>query len=371
MMCDFVAAPLQANETSYRLQAFDALLGVPAKLNSSLLPEQPACGGRVTVPEDPASIAACYLAICPDGDSWLQNTEPETASHKKLKAELVEYLKKTFAERPEIPDQEKILSDCLYMFENAPTNKLVNEFSKTIIQDKRRLLAILSKKFSKRGFEHLKEDFRKNTDPLFPETRENFKAALMREWVDPLKGRPSLCNPKDLFELVDTVTPQNLIVSSATLKGYQVGSVSNSIHELGHAVSTYFQKYGQDPETRNFSHKVKNCLRAQHAVPSNPNPDFWRDTEEDFSDLIAAIASKREKNFVCSFRACHGESCTDRKYQLSMAQESNRYYYSNDFFRLLHVEMIRRGKLPEVCINIPTVRSANLQNCWEAAATSH
>lgn len=108
------------------------------------------------------------------------------------------------------------------------------------------------------------------------------------------------------------------------------------LHELGHSLS---QQITKSTEGKEEFQKVRDCLDLKYQKDKkNYRAGFY--LEEDWADLIAAEAGNSEDgNYFCTMP---GE-------WLSFINPNPNDPHSSSLFRLLHIEHIRSGRLPNEC----------------------
>lgn len=144
-----------------------------------------------------------------------------------------------------------------------------------------------------------------------------------------------------------------LAVKDFTNKGKQILA-----HELGHHVGHFMEKNGLSGQTILKFKNVRECLSSSHEgqVENNLKVELetkdktkvsWSEnmySEEDFADWIASKAS--DTNMACLFVK---NKEFDDPTQNYLKNEDEKDVHSSALFRLLSIELNRKGKLPPEC----------------------
>jgi len=106
-------------------------------------------------------------------------------------------------------------------------------------------------------------------------------------------------------------------------------------HELGHGISQIFKANLASDKSSKKHQGFLTCLAAQH----NTNGPHY--VEEDYADWVAA-------NIITENKAClYPHSFSSKTPQLE--NEDKNDTHSSNFFRLMHIESVQRGKIPDEC----------------------
>ncbi len=143
-------------------------------------------------------------------------------------------------------------------------------------------------------------------------------------------------------------------------------------HEVGHILETHRELLHQ-PENQQRYRELVSSLTGLHPerVTDSNEKSFHRETlhpgfyfGEDFADIFATKVYEKRK------RINVGCSLLDSLKPMSLVNEDPTDPHSSAFFRVLHSEMVKQGKLPEVCTSYLHNFERNaiaraLQNCWK------
>lgn len=106
-------------------------------------------------------------------------------------------------------------------------------------------------------------------------------------------------------------------------------------HELGHGISQIFNADLASDESSKKHQGFLSCLNSQHDINGTQY------VEEDYADWVAANVTKANK--ACLYPQAYSPGTK----QMENAFKTDTH--SSEFFRLMHVESIQRGKLPGEC----------------------
>jgi hypothetical protein len=171
-------------------------------------------------------------------------------------------------------------------------------------------------------------------------------------------------------EVCEAMMP-NLLPDAASLlnKGIVAGPLAVKLkeaegitfHELGHKLYQHLKIDSSCVDKLKFS-KIQRCLAQNHGIEDGKENIY---ESEDFADLISASLDKQKANFSCLFtRKLRPEDYR----KLSLRNEALSGDHSSDLFRLLHINFIKTGKIPEQCQQALAARGekANFANCLKA-----
>jgi hypothetical protein len=162
----------------------------------------------------------------------------------------------------------------------------------------------------------------------------------------------------------------NFVVGPLTVKFKDAKGVT--YHELSHKLYHGLITGGGCKSNQEWFQKVQKCLAENHTEKG-----FTAYTQEqmkvlslrastyeseDFADLISTHVDN-SKNTACIFTRQHDEQEYSR---FSLANPSPDDPHSSDLFRLLHIEFLKNGKLPESCERALASRGekATFKNCF-------
>lgn len=114
-------------------------------------------------------------------------------------------------------------------------------------------------------------------------------------------------------------------------------------HELGHVLDSVFVRGDVSSESLKKRNEQKQCLASK--LKNSQSESMM----EDFADIIGAENVKI--NYACDFGFGQGASKSNILITAETIGENeiHREVHSSDFFRLLHIEQIQKGKLPKEC----------------------
>lgn len=118
-------------------------------------------------------------------------------------------------------------------------------------------------------------------------------------------------------------------------------------HELGHVLDSVFIRGDVSSESLKKRDEQKQCLAAK--LKDSQSESMM----EDFADIIGAENVKI--NYACDFVFGQGAAKSNILMSAETISEDenqtqiHREVHSSDFFRLLHIEQIQKGKLPKEC----------------------
>ncbi len=134
-----------------------------------------------------------------------------------------------------------------------------------------------------------------------------------------------------------------------------------TFHELGHKLYQHLKTENSCVEKSKFS-KIQNCLAKNHGIEEGKENIY---ESEDFADLISASLDKQNSNFSCLF----ARKLRPEEYgNLSLRNEVSSDEHSSDLFRLLHINFVKTGKIPEQCHQALEARGEkpNFVDCLKA-----
>lgn len=168
------------------------------------------------------------------------------------------------------------------------------------------------------------------------------------------KNEMNYCKDRELATLNDRaqMTDHVFWVGWLSIKSPKVGKVVMA-HELGHLMESYLKNEKISDESRENFQKAETCLTDLH-----PNDKFLA---EDFADLVSGI-SYPEYNVGCGLLGFQKQDAPDA---LSVVNSDDDDTHSSDFFRLLHIEQIHQGKLPQLCTDALNAKEpkVNFKSC--------
>lgn len=144
-------------------------------------------------------------------------------------------------------------------------------------------------------------------------------------------------------------------------------------HELGHKLF-YFMKYQNTCGDKSEFSKIRSCLLSNHTELTTEETlvetgriALGGDSKyesEDWADLISSMVDTKTNNFACLF----ARKLKDEDYSaLSLRNIDNSDPHSSDLFRLLHLNFLKNGKIPEQCESALTARGEKVgfKNCLQ------
>jgi hypothetical protein len=159
----------------------------------------------------------------------------------------------------------------------------------------------------------------------------------------------------DLSKGSQTLFTDNLHTINGTIE-ISKGSVlapelgrSVILHELGHRISyEVFQKPGVSEASKKLFNDVRECLDERYADEPNYEKFKGRYVEEDWADLVSALAlDSPDETYSCAFfaRSEEGQGYTP----MGLLQTSETDTHSALLFRALHIHRARHPQFPESC----------------------
>tara|TARA_B100001248_G_scaffold262641_1_gene260319 strand:+ start:1150 stop:3051 length:1902 start_codon:yes stop_codon:yes gene_type:complete len=205
-----------------------------------------------------------------------------------------------------------------------------------------------------------------------------FMSALYLSSVDLAEDEPEevvLSSIKDYCEDITT----NIIPDSALGKSsrFLIGPMTIRFpqeargiifHEMGHLLNYHFEHGKVSETTKKKVNKVNACLKNNHSYLSEQEKsslttkDGFLYQSEDFADLIAAKTT--QLNTSCYARK-HIETNGYEKLDLRNHDEEDTH--SSKIYRLLHMQYLQQGEIPEVCDLALEQRGqkAAFKDCWQ------
>ena len=179
------------------------------------------------------------------------------------------------------------------------------------------------------------------------------------------------CKSLEIEILPDAATfsGQGFIVGPWTVKNKNL--VSITFHEMAHKL--YKEAFSGDCKDKSFLQKVQSCLASQHTELSleeqlgdssalffNKAPKY---DSEDWADLIAAAVSGADQNLGCALIPRTVGSAD----HYSMKSSTKSDVHSSSFFRMLHFNFLKDGKIPESCEKALATKGEkpNFKNCLQ------
>ncbi len=235
--------------------------------------------------------------------------------------------------------------------------------------------------------ESIKTVFRGGVDFVLPPTREGFIENYQQdltdirnstlepsspEWSQRIRGGDlsqffSLFSNENAFEQVEEracqfntrfhasdneVTDTGAItINGPVLQNINLArGIAN--HEMAHVMAKSLEREGSE-ESKKWLSDTKSCLAAKHKAPERGGIgliDFLSPLDsngvdlanEDFADMISAVVGS--ENYACNFIDTNPVSGLDLQ-----LESENATTHSTGFYRLLHMEGVRRSGLPQTC----------------------
>lgn len=172
-----------------------------------------------------------------------------------------------------------------------------------------------------------------------------------------------------VFELLDAPllsdASYNVGKGAINISPYSVYSTDHKpgivLHELAHSFRYDLTQATMSKHSAEVFFKARACLSDRHSKKQTRSFTYKVDsegklsskeelndvhTEEDWADMIAALTLKKdEKNYACAL-----VDQVDNKYMVpNLLEDDSGDVHSSSIFRLLHVETLKSGKLPESC----------------------
>lgn len=279
---------------------------------------------------------------------------------------------------------DRCIASIAYYAEALPSEKQLLDFQRLIGDFRSRAQGFAGQYFDGETRQILAEYFKKANINL-PESREAFLKNLphriresrqrsqeLNSITDPNLYLGFLNSPRDIYgvfsDICENNTPRNYTDRVYTKHGAIVISplaVANAVagrgvlnHELGHVLSKALRDKRISAAVKKWLAEVESCLARKHKPPgfsqrlgaflSGAPTDFDPEdyVEEDGADQFYALLEPKDlPNAGCiqmdrrpfSFSA------------LALEDYESGDSHSTNFFRLLHAEVLMRGRLPELC----------------------
>jgi hypothetical protein len=150
-------------------------------------------------------------------------------------------------------------------------------------------------------------------------------------------------------------------ISYTTVTGPENSSYGTILHEIGHSLSVNLLGKSASDLSRKSHQSERKCLFEQHKeeIPAetlklyeemkDEDPEFdLPHTREDFADMIGMIAGMElfQGNRWCHFLKYTSENLIDSGEKLTGHPG---HVHSGSIFRLLNMENLKEGRIPEVC----------------------
>lgn len=147
-------------------------------------------------------------------------------------------------------------------------------------------------------------------------------------------------------------------------------------HELGHVVSKHIQQFASRHSKRALR-ETKKCLNTNQSGGgierllgslTGDNLANGVKEEEDFADLFAFLALPAPRNPKCGFF----NDGLPTSGMMNSLETSDETPHSSDLYRLLHGEVARNGRIPDICRNELRAEGQEFreQNCWNNASAN-
>lgn len=155
----------------------------------------------------------------------------------------------------------------------------------------------------------------------------------------------------ETVDLCEKYTPQPL---NDSFWPFKLGSVKvswNSIkskhfgesvlfHELGHAISPFFQDNSLSKESSEAYNNARSCLNTNHE-----NGDSTLYTEEDWADLVSALLMSEKRNVGCFLLSQENGKYSD----LHLTNENAEDSHASELYRILQIQLYSKGSYPDEC----------------------
>lgn len=277
----------------------------------------------------------------------------------------------------EAPIVEKCLSNYLTMMSQLPSEDEINQYDKTISQAKIQLRQKVLPYFStetqlnlnsainsieiknfakspdryhqsfKTGLIGIKGDLFKSA-PLTPETAANWDIYREYDMGRVLAKLNSYCRSQIIPAYSDKQLKgtSGIEVGWGSIKNPGIGK-GNFMHEVGHLIEDVFEANQVSEKSKGKYLNTRACLNARYKGEPNYRPGFYE--SEDWADLVSALArnSTDPNNYCINLRkSADGENYVD----LSLKNSNVNDVHSAALFRILHIEQVSRGTLPDSCM---------------------
>lgn len=148
------------------------------------------------------------------------------------------------------------------------------------------------------------------------------------------------------------------------------------LHELSHLLDGVLSANKLSPETDSWFNKVKSCLVSNHNYSKNDQNSSRSMTDskaqppvgeqflsEDWADLLSSVALPKQENYACFFIKKEGDSGVYREDSFVNLRPGAKH--SADLFRLLHLQQLKKGSLPDECQQAVQAQGykADFKNC--------
>lgn len=150
----------------------------------------------------------------------------------------------------------------------------------------------------------------------------------------------SYCKESRLPYLSDKAMAGRSVIwaSWQSLKNPQLGR-SVMAHEFGHIADFLLQSKGASDESAKSHRATRACLAEMHPEAKGEHADHF--VGEDYADLVSATTFA-DTNIGCLLYRPEHENPI-------LKNQNEEDTHSSNFFRALHAEQVRTGKLPKVC----------------------
>jgi hypothetical protein len=197
----------------------------------------------------------------------------------------------------------------------------------------------------------------------------------VKNWDEKNETYTELCNKTipNIFPDASSYNSGKVLIGPMAVKFPQEGAGIVE-HELSHLVYHTLLEKEISKETYNWFQKSRACILDNHTeMPAEvfkqqkanllTQPTTYE--SEDFADLLAAKAvynKQDSKNFSCLF----ARKIDKEQYApMNLSKPDTQEPHSSDFFRLLHIEFLKNGKVPDECLSAVKNRGQilNFKDC--------
>ncbi len=194
-------------------------------------------------------------------------------------------------------------------------------------------------------------------------------ASLREDYNDNNTGANQVCE-NFMTNIVPDATAyfsNNFVIGPLVINQNNLDGITH--HELGHKLFHYIK--GQSTCDKTWFGKVRACLLSNHTeltgeeMTEQLKQGLAGDSKyesEDFADLVSSMIDNKSSNFACVFvRKLNTEDYKG----MSLRYDSDTDPHSSDFFRLLHMNFLKTGKTPEICLQAMGSKgqTVNFKNC--------
>ena len=184
-------------------------------------------------------------------------------------------------------------------------------------------------------------------------------ASLNSEREDPLVTQ-KVCESMMPNPIPDASSPGNggFIVGPLVVKNKKA-LADITYHELGHLLSGLMRSGKISQKTKGWYDQSNKCLESNHT--EGPS-DVSQYDEEDWADLISSAVGEKDQNFSCLLTRQQWPIGYE---VMSLKNPDESDVHSSWFFRLLHIQFLKKGGIPAVCRQALAAQGqkASFKNC--------